>query len=233
MKLAGAGLGDMEAQTDLAEAEIGGVVEMDDGALTFREACDDGMQGVVAFVEGRLLKGVGSSSGEQTGESERILIWLGRIEREDGSASDLGIELFEFWQGDAESGGEFVMGGWTPQAGFEGKTGFAEVFLSGTDQARRPIRTAERFENGATNEGDGVGLEFDVAGGIEGVYGADETEKASGFEVVAIQRAQRAGRETLDGRRNEVGIALNETGAGLLTVLFPEAMPERSRVGGG
>jgi hypothetical protein len=215
----------METLSDLAEAEVGVVVEADDSAFAFREARDDSMQGPVAFMVGSLLEGIGVCGGEKTGESERVLIGLRRVEREDGSAGNLGLELFEFRQGETEGEGEFVASGGTAQAGFESEAGFAEAFLPGSHQTGCPVGIAECFENGATNEGNGIGLELDVACRIEGIYGTDEAEEAGSFEIIAIQKAQQAGREALDGGGNEEGVALNETGAGLLTTIFPEATP--------
>src|SRR3954452_25185009 len=219
VQLGDARLGDAEDLPDLPEGQVLVVVERDHELLALRQGGDRVGEAVLELggVE-QVLRGgrVGVVERvERVGGVQRVeqgdLVARGvrhrpqLVERDDGGVGDLDQALLELLDRDAELLGHRLVGGRPVQAVLELAVDALDLAGAGAVGARHPVQGAQLVDDRALDAGDRVGLELDLALGVEALDGVDEADEAVGDEVGLLDvRGQAGGHATgdvLDQRR--------------------------------
>ena len=138
------------------------------------------------------------------------------VERGDRGVRDLQQRLLELVDGHAELGGHLLVGRCALQLVLELGVGLLDLAGAGAHGARHPVERAQLVDDRALDARDRVGLELDLALGLEALDRADQADEPVGDEVglldVRGQARRHAARDVLDQRR----VGDDEPLAGLL-----------------
>jgi hypothetical protein len=199
VELRDAGLGHTEHLADLAQGELLVVVERDDELLALGQPRDRvghavlevrgvhdrggiGRARVLDRVEERDLVAAGVADGPQL------------VQGGDGGVGDLQQRLLELLDGHAELEGHLVVGRSALELVLELGVGLLDLAGAGADAARHPVERAQLVDDRALDAGDRVGLELDLALGLEALDRADQADEPVGDEVGLLHVRGQAGR---------------------------------------
>src|SRR5829696_7224806 len=210
VELGDARLGHPEHLADLAQGQVLVVVERDHELLPLGQRGDRVGEAVLELGGVEELLRVG-----RVGVVERVeqgdLVARGvrhspqLVERDDRGVGDLHQALLELLDRDAELLGHLLVGGCAVQAVLELAVHALDLAGPGAHGARDPVERAELVDDRALDAGDRVGLELDLALGVEALDRVDEADQAVGDEIglldVRGQAGGHAARDVLHERR--------------------------------
>src|SRR3954454_2064041 len=210
VQLGDAGLGDAEDLPDLPERQVLVVVERDHELLALRQGGDRVGEAVLELGGVEQVLRVGRVGVVQRVEQRHRVAGGVRyrpqlVQRDDRGLGDLHQALLELLDRDAELLGHLLVGGRPVQAVLELPVGALDLAGTGADGARHPVQGAQLVDDRALDAGDRVGLELDLAVGVEALDRVDEADEAVGDEVgllhVRGQAGGHAAGHVLDHRR--------------------------------
>src|SRR4029453_1206374 len=105
------------------------------------------------------------------------------VESGDRGTGDLEERILELLLGDAELGGDLLIGGRARGARLEVGDRPLDVARAGAHRTRHPVHGAQLVDDGALDARDRIRLELDVAGWVEALDRADQAEETVGDEV--------------------------------------------------
>src|SRR3954454_2367526 len=210
VQLGDARLGDAEDLADLPQGQVLVVVESDHELLALGQGRDRVREAVFQLggVE-QLLRVRGVGVGERVEEGDLVARGVSPrpqlVERDDRGVGDLHQALLQLLDRDAELLGHLLVGGRPVQAVLELAVDALDLTGAGADGARHPVQGAQLVDDRALDAGDRVGLELDLAVGVEALDRVDEADEAVGDEVgllhVRGQAGGHAAGHVLDHRR--------------------------------
>ena len=224
VELVDAAFGDAENAANFFEGEPLEVVEGDDEAFALGEAVHAGGEDALHVAAFDFAGGVGFVIHDHFDEVDAVFTVAAAaandfIEGVHVGASGADEEVGDFVFGEFHCVREFADGGGTTEFIFQALVGAVEEFELFADAARHPVFVAEHFEDGPADEGDGVGFEFDVSGGIVLINGLDETDDSGAHEVVAVEAAGCVGYEATGGDFDQIAVVVNEVNTCLLVLI--------------
>src|SRR5215213_5231644 len=204
------GLGDAEDLADLPQGQVLVVVEGDHELLALGQRGDRVREAVLELggveqllrVRGvRVMQRVEQGDLVAGGVRDRPQL----VERDDRGVGDLHQALLELLDRDAELLGHLFVRGGAVQAVLEPAVHPLDLAGTGAHRARHPVQRAQLVDDRALDARDRVGLELDLALGVEALDRVDEADQAVGDEVglldVRGQAGGHAARDVLDQRR--------------------------------
>jgi hypothetical protein len=114
-------------------------------------------------------------------------------ERRDRRVGELQARLLELLDGEAELVGHLLVGRGALEAVLEARVGTLDVAGAGADGARDPVQRPQLVDDRALDARDRVGLELDLAVGVEALDRGDEADEAVGDEVGLLDVRRQAG----------------------------------------
>src|SRR3954449_5664215 len=210
VQLGDARLGDAEDLADLAEGQVLVVVEGDHELLALGQGGDrvgeavlelGGVEQVLRVGRVGVVQRVEERHGVAGGVRHRPQL----VERDNRGVGDLHQALLELLDRDAELLGHLLVRRRPVQAVLELAVRALDLARPGADGARHPVQRAQLVDDRALDAGDRVGLELDLALGIEALDRVDEPDQPIGDEVGLLDvRGQAGGHpagDVLDQRR--------------------------------
>src|SRR4051794_13610630 len=198
VQLGDARLRDPEDLADLPQGQVLVVVEGDHELLALGQRGDRVRQAVLELGGAEQLLRVG-----RIGVVERVeqgdLVARGvrhgpqLVERDDRGVGDLHQALLELLDRDAELLGHLLVGGRPVQAVLELAVDALDLAGTGADGARHPVERAQLVDDRALDARDRVGLELDLALGVEALDRVDQADEAVGDEVGLLDVRRQAG----------------------------------------
>src|SRR5215211_5577260 len=188
VELRDARLGHAEHLADLAQGEVLVVVEGDDELLALGQARDRVGDAVVELGLVHDLGRVGRL-GVLEGVEQRDLVTARvrhrpeLVEGRDGRVRDLDQRVVEVLGRDLEIGGHLLVGGGTMEPVLELDVGPLDVARPGPHGPRHPVQRAQFVDDGPLDARDGVGLEPDLAVGLEALDRRDQAAEPVRDEV--------------------------------------------------
>src|SRR5919198_997149 len=234
VKLGDAGLGHAEHLADLAQGQLLVVVERHDELLALGQTGDRLAQGLLQLGRGQL--GLRLRAGrvlDRVDQGDLVSPAAGRdrpelVERRDRRAADLGEAVVELVGRHSELLGDLFVCGRPHQLALELADRSLDVAGAAANAAGNPVHRAELVDDRALDPRDRVGLELDVAVGVEALDRADQAEQAVRDEVVLVhvcrQAATEPARDVLDERRVGQDQAVADALILALAVLAPELL---------
>src|SRR3954470_9948900 len=231
VQLGDARLGDAEDLPDLAEGQVLVVVESDHELLALGQGRDRVGEAVLELGGVEQVLRVGRVGVVQRVEEGDLVARGVRhrpqlVERDDGGVGDLHQALLELLDRDAELLGHLLVRGRAVQAVLELPVDALDLAGAGADGARHPVEGAQLVDDRALDARDRVGLELDLALGVEALDRVDQADEAVGDEVgllhVCGQAGGHAAGDVLDQRR----IGEDQAVPGCLVLLLRVVAPE-------
>src|SRR4051794_38925997 len=203
-------LGDAEDLADLPQGQVLVVVESDHELLALGQGRDRVREAVFQLggVEQLLrVRGVGVVQRVEEGDlvARGVRHRPQLVERDDRGVGDLHQALLELLDRDAELLGHLLVGGRPVQAVLELAVDALDLTGAGAHGARHPVQRAQLVDDRALDARDRVGLELDLALGVEALDRVDQADEAVRDEVglldVRGQAGGHAAGDVLDQRR--------------------------------
>src|SRR5215211_916228 len=210
VELGDARLGHAEHLADLTQGQVLVVVERDHELLALGQGGDRVGEAVVELGGVEQLLRVGRVGVVERVEQGDLVAGGVRhrpqlVERDDRGVGDLHQALLELLDRDAELLGHLLVGGRAVQAVLELAVDALDLAGAGAHRARHPVERAQLVDDRALDAGDRVGLELDLALGVEALDRVDEADQPIGDEVglldVRGQAGGHAARDVLHERR--------------------------------
>src|SRR3954471_18314210 len=210
VQLGDARLGHAKDLSDLAQRQVLVVVERDHELLALGQGRDRVRQAVLdlGLREQRLgVRGVRVM--QRVEQAHRIAGGIAHgpqlVERDDRRRGDLDQRLLELRVGDVQLVRHLLIRGGAMQLVLELGVDLLDLAGPGAHGARHPVQRAQLVDDRALDTGDRVGLELDLALGIEALDRVDEPDQAVRDEVGLLDVRRQAGghasRDVLDQRR--------------------------------
>src|SRR3954454_12525235 len=210
VELGNARLGDAEDLADLSQRQVLVVVERDHELLALGQRGDrvgqavlqlGGVEQLLRVRRVRVVERVEQRDLVAGGVRHRPQL----VERDDRGVGDLHQTLLELLDRDAQLAGHLLVGRRPVEPVLELAVHALDLAGAGADRARHPVERAQLVDDRALDAGDRVGLELDLALGIEALDRVDQADQAVRDEVglldVRGQARGHAARDVLDQRR--------------------------------
>src|SRR5215213_10808973 len=215
VQLGDARLGDAEDLPDLPERQVLVVVEGDHELLALRQGGDRVGEAVLELGGVEQVLRVGRVGVVQRVEQGDLVAGGVRhrpqlVERDDRGVGDLDQALLELLDRDAELLGHLLVRRRAVQAVLELAVCALDLAGAGADGARHPVQRAQLVDDRALDAGDRVGLELDLALGLEALDRVDEADQAVGDELGLLDVRRQAGRHPAGDVLHERGVRDHE-----------------------
>src|SRR5215210_682929 len=219
VQLGDARLGDAEDLPDLPQGQVLVVVERDHELLALRQRRDrvgeavlelGGVEQVLRVGRVGVVQGVEQRHRVARGVRDRPQL----VERDDRGVGDLHQALLELLDRDAELLGHLLVRGRPVQTVLELAVHALDLAGAGAHGARHPVERAQLVDDRALDARDGVGLELDLALGIEALDRVDQADQAVGDEVGLLDVRGQAGGHPARDVLHERGVGDDELLAG-------------------
>src|SRR5436190_1640288 len=235
VQLRDARLGDAEDLADLAQGQVLVVVERDHELLALWQRGDRVGEAVLELggVEDLLrVRRVGVVQRVQQRHlvAARVRHGPELVERHDRGVGDLDERLLEVLDGDVELARHLLVGRGTVQAMLELAVYALDLAGAGADGARDPVERAQLVDDRALDAGDRVGLELDLAIGVEALDRVDQPDQAIGDEVGLLDVRGQAGGHPAGDVLHQRRIGDHELLAGSVRAAPLVATPELSEL---
>src|SRR3954454_23093498 len=181
-------LGDAEDLADLSEGQVLVVVEGDHELLALGQRRDRVGEAVLELGGVEQLLRVGRVGiVERVEQGDLVARGVGHrpqlVERDDRGVGDLHQALLELLDRDAELLGHLLVRGRAVQAVLELAVDALDLAGAGAHGARHPVQGAQLVDDRALDAGDRVGLELDLAAGVETLDRVDQPDQPVRDEV--------------------------------------------------
>src|SRR5215216_129067 len=235
VELGDARLGHPEHLADLAQGQVLVVVERDHELLPLGQRGDrvgqavlelGGVEQLLRVRRVRVVERVEQRDLIAGGVRDRPQL----VERDDRGVGDLHQALLELLDRDAQLAGHLLVGRRPVEPVLELAVHALDLAGAGADGARHPVQRAQLVDDRALDAGDRVGLELDLALGIEALDRVDQADQAVGDEVGLLDVRGQAGAHPPGDVLHQWRIGDHELLAGTVGAAPLVAAPELSEL---